>query len=248
MDSPIRDIRIGHVTSQWAENKGLRAIYAPEMESTNKLAKQEAFTESLLEENLVLYTTDFQSAGRGRGTHTWSTEKGASLLSSWSFSLQANPQPTTSCHFGLALYRACLATWPFLPWSLKAPNDIYLGKKKVAGLLIETVLQGADGRLIVGLGMNITTPPGDIEIATSLAKALPAGAPLLGEDYAGFLDRLLFEFSEAYMKSEAPLNSTDSRALLEALNRFPHLKELYTGVEKDGSLVTASGKVRWSEL
>jgi BirA family biotin operon repressor/biotin-[acetyl-CoA-carboxylase] ligase len=248
MDSPIDDIRIGLITSQWAHDKGLKYIYTPELESTNKLAKHEAFSESLANEKLALYLTEFQTSGRGRGTHTWSAPPGASLLSSWSFAVEEFPQPTTSCHFGLALYRACTATWPFLPWSLKAPNDIYLATKKVAGLLIETVLQGQDGRLIVGLGMNMTNSPSEVPSSTSLAQSLPKGAPLLGEDYANFLDRLLFEFSEAWARSAEPLTSTERLSLLEALNRFPLLKEAYTGMKSDGSLVTPSQNIRWSEL
>lgn len=248
MDSPLNDIRIGQITSQWAQGKGFKTIYATELESTNKLAKQEAFSETLSKESFTLYLTDFQTSGRGRGTHSWSAPAGACLLSSWSFAVEDFPQPTTSCHFGLALYRACLTTWPFLSWSLKAPNDIYLGKKKVAGLLLETVLQGEEGRLIVGLGVNITDSPAEVTTSTSLAQSLPKGAPLLGEDYANFLDRLLFEFSEAWVRSSEPLSSTDRLSLLEALNRFPLLSEPYTGMKADGSLLTASQNIRWSEL
>ncbi len=248
MDSPLQDIRIGLITSQWAQDKGLKNFYSPELESTNSVAKLEAFSQTIAAEKLALYLTDFQTSGRGRGNHTWSSLKGTSLLSSWSFSVEDFPQPTTSCHFGLALYRACLATWPFLPWSLKAPNDIYIGNQKVAGLLIETILQGDEGRLVVGLGMNVTNSPPDVSNSTSLAQSLPMGAPLLGEDYASFLDRLLFEFSESWTHATEPLNATERLSLLDALNRFPLLKEPYTGMKSDGSLMSASQNIRWSEL
>jgi BirA family biotin operon repressor/biotin-[acetyl-CoA-carboxylase] ligase len=40
--------------------------------------------------------------------------------------------------------------------SIKWPNDIYIGEKKVAGLLIENILRGAYlDKTIVGIGINI---------------------------------------------------------------------------------------------
>lgn len=248
MDSPVTDIRIGHLTAQWAENNHLYVSYKADEESTNALAKAEAFKENLLEESLCLYVTDYQTGGRGRSTKTWTAKAGSSLLSSWSFLLSVKPQPTTSCLIGMALYRACTTTWPFLDWNLKAPNDIYIGDKKVAGLLLETVVQGDDVRLIVGLGMNIISSPESVPTATSLLISLPMGAPLLGQDYISFLDRLLFEMTDAVSHCEAPLSSTDCLSLLQALNRHPLLKDAYTKVDPDGSLWIGEKKINWMEL
>ena len=76
--------------------------------------------------------------------------------------LQDYVQPTLSPLVGLALYKACSGTWPFLNWNLKAPNDLYISNKKVAGLLIETVTQGDDIRLLVGLGLNVLATPDQV--------------------------------------------------------------------------------------
>lgn len=249
MDSPLKDIRIGLITSQWAENNNLPVFYSPEVRSTNDLAKAEAFNEKLLSESLCLYLTDHQTAGRGRGDHTWSDENpGGSLLSSWSYLLPQNPRPTTSCLVGLALFRACSATWPFLPWNLKAPNDIFIHDKKIGGILLETVIQGGDIRLIMGIGMNLFTSPQKMESATSLVKSLPQGAPLLGEDYMSFLDRLLFELTDAVSRSSRELSPTDRLSLLVALNKHPLLKEKYTGMSPDGSLQINEQKINWMTL
>lgn len=249
MDTPLADIRIGQITSQWAESNHLAVNYKPQVESTNTIASEEAFTEKLFEESLVLYLTDHQIAGRGRGDNVWLTAKsGASLLSSWSFQLGVKPQPTISCLAGLALYRACSATWPFLAWNLKAPNDIYVGDKKIAGLLIESLIQGDDIRLIIGLGFNITAAPESIKTASSLVQSLPAGAPLLGQDYIAFLDRLLFELTDAVSHSEEPLSTTDQMSLLKALNQHPLLQEKYTGMKADGSLLIGDKQISWNTL
>lgn len=249
MDNPLNDIRIGQITSHWAENNHLLAIYKPELDSTNALAKEEAFAENLVAESLVLYLTDHQTKGRGRGTHTWTdAQRGSSLLSSWSFLLGEKPQPTTSCLIGLSLYRACSSTWPFLDWNLKAPNDIYIGNKKVAGILLENIVQGDEVRLIAGLGVNITSSPKSVDNAISLVEALPQGAPLLGQDYMSFLDRLLFEMTDAVSRCHEPLTTTDQWSLLVALNKHPLLKEKYSKVDADGSLHIADKVISWMSL
>lgn len=248
-ETPLSDIRIGQITSQWAESNHLFVSYEKQMESTNNRAKAEAFEESLQDEALALYLTDHQTAGRGRGQNIWlDSAPGSSLLSSWSFLLSIKPQPTTSCLVGLAIYRACATTWPFLRWNLKAPNDIYVGDKKIAGILVESVLQGDAVRLIVGLGFNVTASPQNLETATSLLESLPAGAPLLGQDYMAFLDRLLFEMTDAVSHSDEPLSPTDQLSLLMALNQHPLLKEQYTGMEADGSLLMGDKKIPWTSL
>lgn len=248
-DTPLSDIRIGQVTSQWAEGNHLYVAYQPQLSSTNAVAKEEAFAENLMEESLCLYLTDHQTAGRGRGQHTWTDARpGSSLLSSWSFLLGIKPQPTTSCLIGLAVYRACATTWPFLAWNLKAPNDIYIADKKVAGILLENVAQGDEVRLVIGLGLNVTASPENIDTATSIVESLPFGAPLLGQDYMAFLDRLLFELTDAVSHADEPLSSTDQLALLTALNQHPLLETKYTGMMADGSLLIGDKKINWSTL
>lgn len=249
METPLADIKIGKVTSQWAENNHLFASYQPQLDSTNALAKEEAFAEELLAESLCIYLTDHQTAGRGRGQNSWiDSRPGSSLLSSWSYLLGVKPQPTTSCLIGLAVYRACSTTWPFLAWNLKAPNDIYIGDKKIAGILLENVIQGDEVRLIIGLGLNVTSSPESVETATSLIAELPPGAPLLSQDFTAFLDRLLFELTVAVSHCEEQLSPTDQLSLLTALNLHPLLEEIYTGMQADGSLFMGSKKINWMSL
>lgn len=248
-DNPLRDIRIGSVTAAWAKGNQIEHDFSASLESTNTKAKAEAFSEKSFEHGLILYLTDHQTAGRGRGKNIWIDSKpGSALLSSWSFQLDSAPSPTVSCLMGLALYKAAAATWSFLNWSLKAPNDLYIDDKKVAGLLLETVSQGSDVRMIVGLGMNILANPDGLPTATSLVKKLPTGAPLLGEDYLSFLDRLLFEMSVAVSMNQEPLNSTVRANLLFALNQFTLLEEKYLDIDAKGNLKTESRKISWSEL
>lgn len=249
-ESPLENIRLGQVTKKWAENNHIYAHHENTMGSTSDLAKAKAFDEALLEEALCLFLTDHQTKGRGRGKNVWIDGKpGATLLSSWSYLLNAKPQPTTSCLVGLAVYRALSTTWPFLPWNIKAPNDIYIADKKVAGILLENVIQGDEVRVIIGLGVNVLSSPDEVETAGSILEALPAGVPLLGQDWTACLDRLLFEMTDAISHCEDSLSPSDQYSLLMALNEHPLLAEPYRGLEPNGTLITASDKrINWWEL
>ena len=156
--------------------------------------------------------------------------------------------PTLSPQIGLGVFRAAQATWPFLEWNLKAPNDLYIGSKKVAGLLIETVSQGDEHRLLIGFGMNVISSPDSVPTATSLVHELEEEVPLLAEDWIAFLERLLFEFSFSLQLSYEPLNTTTTASLLLALNQHPLLKEKYTGLDQHGNLSTETRKISWTEL
>lgn len=249
-DTPLSDVRIGMITKKWAENNRVYSYYLATTASTNDLAKAMAFEEKLLDEPLCLFLADHQSAGRGRGKNSWvDSQPGACLLSSWSYLINAKPQPTTSCLVGLAVYRALSATWPFLDWNVKAPNDIYLGGKKVAGILTESVIQGDEVRVVIGLGINVLASPKEVPTATSILEALPAGVPLLGQDWTACLDRLMFEVTDAISRCEDPLTPSDQHSLLKALNAHPLLQEKYVGLESSGTLIQSSGhKINWWEL
>lgn len=248
-DSPLIDVRMGKFTADWAKARGIETVYKPQMGSTNDLAKEEAFKESNFDQNIVLYVTEHQSTGRGRNKNIWeNAAPGTCLLSSWSFFMEDAPVPVSSPRTGLALFKAASATWPFLPWSLKAPNDLYLGENKVAGLLLESITQGDDVRFIIGLGMNITAHTEKIETATSLVENLPNGLPMLGEDYIGFLDRLLFEFSLVIEKQSDALNETEGASLVHALNLRMGETETYTSVAADGTLKSNLRTIPWSSL
>lgn len=243
------EILIGQVTHQWAKTQKISSQYFPSVDSTNLKAKTESFTENSFNEHLILYVTDHQTAGKGRGQNTWaSTEKGSQLLSTWSFMIESPPHPTVSPMIGLALYRAANSTWPFLNWNLKAPNDLYIDDKKVAGILLETVSQGDDYRLLLGLGFNIVSAPKEINTASALASELSEDTPLLAQDWISFLERLLFEISFSLQLSFESMNSTSTHALLTALNKHPLLKEKYISLDESGNLATSSKKISWLEL
>lgn len=242
-------IHIGEVTHHWAQHQKISTQYFPSIDSTNVKAKSEAFSEVSLSEHLILYVTDQQTSGKGRKQNSWlSAEKGTQLLATWSFMIGQAPHPTISPMIGLALYKAAVATWPFLDWNLKAPNDLYIGNKKIAGLLLETISQADEHRLLIGLGFNTIASPAEVESATALAAELNEDSPLLAQDWISFLERILFEFSFSIQLSFEPLNTTNIRSLITALNKHPLLTEKYLSLDENGNLTTASKKISWLEL
>lgn len=244
------EILIGQVTHQWAQKQNISSHYYKIIDSTNLKAKAEAFNETSFNEQLILYIAEAQSAGKGRGQNTWANAplKGSQLLSTWSFMINSSPHPTLSPMMGLALYRASVSTWPFLNLNLKAPNDLYIDDKKIAGLLLETVSQGEDHRLLIGLGLNVFSTPDAVSGATSLTQQLSERTPLLAQDWISFLERFLFEISFSLQLAFEPMNSTSTMALLTALNKHPLLKETYTELDEFGNLKTPTKNISWLEL
>jgi len=236
---------IGKWTKEWASiQSDLVAHYYESLDSTNTFAKK---LPELPKNQLVV--TELQTAGRGRGNNTWtSPDSGTALLSSWVFDIDFTPQPILSPLIGLSIYEALYEISGFAEAdiSIKAPNDIYIKSKKVAGILIELQSQGDQTRLIVGIGMNVFESP-SLETSTHVAKFRKGDI----DDCAwnGFLIELYKRLKESVeLSSQKELSKEDCSNLLVALNKNPLVKEKYTQVLPDGSLKTASQTVKWSSL
>lgn len=241
--------RIAEQTTLWAEHNRVPVEFIESCPSTNDLAKEESHSASLEGLPVKVYLSELQTNGRGRGNNTWSNSSaGQQLIMTVSLKVPQPPQPILSPRLGLALWSAARTSWPFLNWSLKAPNDLYLGSKKVAGILLENIICGEDVRTLIGVGMNIWSTPVEIETATHLVADFPAEVTLTPEDWFRFCDRFFMELSQAASLSFEKLNTVDQRSLLFALNQQPHLHSKYTQVDSDGSLWTGTNKKVWLDL
>ncbi|MCM2283011.1 MAG: biotin synthetase [Bdellovibrionaceae bacterium] len=247
--------RIAGWTRAWAERSGVQHWHGPETASTNAVARDDLGAAAKSKLAPVLYIADHQTHGRGRGSNTWISSEGA-LLSSWSFHQGKPPQPIFSPLTGLAVYNAASKVWPTLTWSLKAPNDLYIGSKKVAGLLIETIERGTERRTIVGLGFNVLSAPESIPTATSLAQELKncgtdtaSSDPVTEADWSKFLQALLIHFMSTLQAGhKVELSKADAKALCEALNRRPNLEDKINKIGPKGELHTTRGVIDWQTL
>lgn len=98
---------------------------------------------------------DRQTAGRGRQGAAWWQAEG-SLAVSIVVDDQAvgvPVQPTWSLACGLALAEAIATLEPTVEPQVKWPNDLTVGGRKIAGILLETA---PAGRTILGIGVNTT--------------------------------------------------------------------------------------------
>ncbi len=182
---------IGQWTFQWLQQQGYQANYIPSTTSTNLIAKENAMAEK---SPVVFYITDEQSMGRGQGNNKWiNPAPGKSLLMTCSLLSTKPPQPELCLTFGRHLKSTCAILWDDLQWRIKPPNDLFLENKKVAGILLESVTQGAQYRLLFGLGFNVFEFPQTPEFeATCLKEHLETS--LTEEKWTQFLGTLVSQF------------------------------------------------------
>lgn len=124
---------------------------------------------------LAVVAADAQTAGRGRGGRAWHSPPGENLY--LSFLLRPAWEPIAAAPFalvvGLAVAEEIDARLPTPAARVKWPNDVLVGGKKIAGVLLEASIR--DGRvasLVVGVGVDVHArafPPELDAVATSLA-------------------------------------------------------------------------------
>lgn len=165
-----------------------RAEYFPSLGSTNDHARERAAM--LARDVRLLVVADEQTAGRGRGANRWWTGSG-----SLAFSLLFDPiarqierryLPMNSLAAAIAIAETAAAATARLDIGLHWPNDVFIGERKLAGVLIEAL---PDGRHVLGIGCNVNNrlaeaPPEVAAIAASLAdvtEKVHSRGELLGE-------------------------------------------------------------------
>jgi len=154
-------------------------MYIARTNSTNTLLKQLAAEGNPPE---FIYA-GYQTAGRGQTGNSWESEEGKNLLCSILL------PPNKNLYFlniavGVAMIRVIGEDF-----TIKWPNDIYYGDKKVAGILVENAIIGNEIRYsIAGIGLNVnqTTFVSDAPNPISLKQ-------IRGQEYdiEGLMNQLL---------------------------------------------------------
>lgn len=179
-----------NLSTQWL---GQSVCYFEKLESTNSFAKNLSADEV---RQGMLCLTDNQTKGRGQYERNWESESGKNLT----FSLVFRPQ--TSERFHVLTLACALAIVEHLNeliaenprTSIKWPNDVMLNKKKIAGLLTESVFNGnKPDRVVIGIGLNVNQcnfSPEVSEKATSISleKNKPVSRERLLSDLLGRIE------------------------------------------------------------
>lgn len=193
-----------------------------------------------------------QTAGRGRMGRSWVSRPGASLT----FSVLLRPVSVPPARRGwlplltgvavVAAVRAVSAVGATLKW----PNDVLAGERKLAGILAE---QSGDA-VVVGIGLNVATPaealpasPGGLPATSLLAEGGSVSREAL---LAGILRELEARYQAFLADSDAARAGLlgEYRALCVTLGRsvrveFPGGKVLAgvaADIDADGRLLVAA--------
>lgn len=120
-----------------------------------------------------------QSAGRGRLGRVWQADAGTSLLVTLLLrpTLSVVRDPELSREIAAAAARAIQRVTGFQP-DIKAPNDLMAGGRKLAGILCQTSLRGAEvDYLLVGIGLNVNLPAARLPLPTATSLLVETGRP-----------------------------------------------------------------------
>lgn len=131
-------------------------IHLPETDSTNSYLTGLLKTEN--PEEGTLFWTSRQNAGRGQGSNVWESAPDMNLCFSMVFYpsfLLPSKQFWLSKLLGVALVDFA-DTLGVENVSVKWPNDLYVGSRKLGGILIETVIAGNYMKnAVAGVGINV---------------------------------------------------------------------------------------------
>lgn len=123
----------------------------------------------------TLVTTDHQSAGRGRLDRGWQSPRAAGIAVSVLVRPTAVPAarwPWLPLLTGMAVLESLRAT-AGVESVLKWPNDVLVGGRKVAGILLERVESATGPAAVIGVGLNVSMREDELPVpgATSLLLA-----------------------------------------------------------------------------
>ena len=175
----------------------MNIISLGEVNSTNLYAKQNLDS---LEDKTVI-SASVQTSGRGRFNRAWIDLGQGNLF----MTIVLKPSDTfKDVYANLTQYLSVilckvLKEYGLVP-SIKWPNDVLIGGKKISGILSETVMQGHSFKgLVLGIGVNLNAKSEDLSLVKD--KEITALNIELGQDYADknlFMEKLLNKFFAHY--------------------------------------------------
>lgn len=200
--------------------------------STNERARELAFAGA---PHGTLVTAAEQTSGRGRQGRAWTAPPGSALLMSL---VLRQLEPTLPLAAAVAICRALPADC-----RIKWPNDVWIERRKLAGILVEGRPQ--EGWAVLGIGLNVTTGEFPAELAGRATSLRLEGIELTTEDV---LTRLLASLDE--LLATPPGEVLATWAELDALRgervRWDGGEGTARGIDEEGSLLveTAAGLER----
>lgn len=215
------------------------------IDSTNNWAKQNisAFDSS----KMTLVSAIEQTAGRGRFNRTWQSPPHQNIYATFCFSVLkpsfnlSNISLITSVSITQVLSALGFSV------SLKWPNDVLIGGKKVGGILCET--QTLNNRLwwLLGMGININMPATLLnqidQPATSLflesseSQDLELIFTLLKAQVMSNINLFLENGFDPFLETYKKLICYNPRQRLSCLDGLEYVEGKFHSIDTDGSLL-----------
>lgn len=185
-----------------------RIVPFDEVTSTNDVAMHDA----VAYRHGCILTARRQTDGRGQRGNRWSSEPDENLM----FSLVLEPEHILVEHqFRISEMAAMAAadavrtiTGGAVACAVKWPNDLYVGDRKIGGILIEHTLHSEYlSRSVVGIGINVRQREFDPALPnpTSIANELPPDSPVPTPDQV--LAAFCTAFATRYTQDEVLLHA-----------------------------------------
>jgi len=131
----------------------MSVLWKAETDSTNL----DAFRGRNLYPDKSVWAAEFQTAGRGQRGNVWSSQRAENLT----FSILLKPSDLLASRQFLLSETASVAMVDYLSEygidaRIKWPNDIYVGDRKICGMLIENSISADKVSVsIIGIGLNV---------------------------------------------------------------------------------------------
>lgn len=197
----------------------------------------------------TVIVADRQSAGRGRRGRQWLSDPAAGLTFSvlWRFPGSPARLAGLSLAVGVALARA-LENLGAAAVCLKWPNDLLLrqgdGYAKLAGILIELAADRRGSQAVIGIGLNLQPPGGELpQPAAGLSQAMPvlperhAVLAAILSTLAGVLDNFAADGFAGIKEEWQQRHAWQGEAVLLLGEGEPPQAGVCLGVDQDGALL-----------
>lgn len=207
----------------------MKQIHFESIDSTNTYLKQNY--KQL--ENFTFISADIQTQGRGRNNRKWDSDNNnllfSLLIKDKNILKKVNEVSIISAYIIIKV----LQEYGIDDLSIKWPNDVYAGNKKICGILLESISTNELECLIVGVGVNVNQREFDLDYnATSM----------------NIINNTDIDISSlkknVYSKFESFLNSVSSGSdyYLE-ISKYDYLKnkEVYALINNEKKLVKVKG-------
>jgi BirA family biotin operon repressor/biotin-[acetyl-CoA-carboxylase] ligase len=221
---------------------GQQTTFLKKVDSTNSYLNN-LLSQHRLPEGAVI-VADEQTAGRGLANERWESEAGRNLLMSVVFYpsfLSTQNLFMLSKTFSLGVYDCILGILPGFRENktikIKWPNDIYVGEKKICGMLIENSIRNPNiNHTLLGIGLNVNQENFSQSLKNPVSLKM-----ILGKeqriDYC--FSALCSSIERRYLQLKAGHADQLNEDYLSALFRFGELQEYESGRERFKAKLTA---------